>query len=126
MIHEDLSSGAKKKTEVVDVEVDRHRPSVRGFRNTRFFGSHLESFNSFTDDTIRRSIYIKRERERKEILYAVNVRHVLPVHVVLELHLYWTVPRRLILVVVFILRYLCKKGEETKDETMKIVCCIRV
>lgn len=35
----------------------------------------------------------------------------LPVHVVLQLDLYWTVPRGLVLVVVLILRYLCEKRE---------------
>lgn len=42
----------------------------------------------------------------------------LPVHVVLQFHLYWTIPRGLILVVVFILRYLCNRGE---NSAMKMV-----
>lgn len=46
----------------------------------------------------------------------------LPVHVVLQFHLYWAVPRGLILVVVFIFRCLCKK--ERRNGAMKIVCYI--
>jgi len=46
----------------------------------------------------------------------------LPVHVVLQLHLYWTVPRGLILVVVFILRYLCNRRRKRRDEDGPVIC----
>lgn len=116
----------RKKQERTQKSISHRSPRPSRFSKHAFLRL-APRFNSFTDDTIRRLTEREKEREKKNIT-AVKARHVrpLPVHVVLQLHLYWTVPRRLILVVVFILRYLCKKAEETKDETMKIVCYIRV
>lgn len=42
----------------------------------------------------------------------------LPVHVVLQLDFYWTIPRGLILVVVLILRYLCEKREQNDRDNL--------
>lgn len=131
MIHGDPSSGAKKEA---GEGGRRSRSATDHLVRLSRFSKHAflrlaPRFSSFMGDTIRRLREREREREKKKKnITAVKARHVrpLPVHVVLQLHLYWTVPRRLILVVVFILRYLCKKVEETKDETMKIVCYIRV
>lgn len=46
----------------------------------------------------------------------------LPVHVVLQLDLYRTIPRGLILVVVLILRYLCENREERNDRDNLLRC----
>lgn len=60
----------------------------------------------------RESVFARGKRARGVYIQ----RRLLPVHVVLQFHLYWTVPRGLILVVVFILRYLCKHSKKKRRD----------
>lgn len=113
---------------------DRSRPRlVRfaiidvGFRNTRaprgpLPSIRLDSFNSAGSlvalDRMkgRESVFARGKRARARARRVHTNGGSLPVHVVLQFHLYWTVPRGLILVVVFILRYLCKHSKKKRRD----------
>lgn len=113
MIHEDLSSGPVYKREERGGGAEVGHGSFASI--IRRFSEHaFPSIHSFIRTHRRHTSSRSNIETGRKIL--LGKMRLLPVHVVLQLHFYWTVPCRLILVVVFILRYLCKK--KRNDEEM--------
>lgn len=133
MIHEDLSSATPGRKKPRKQKSACSPPITRRFSRHEFLrfvrpGGFVHSFFQTVDTSPCVTVVARQKSEKNIWVYITHGKRrrtswrrslsLLPVHVVLQFHLYWTVPRGLILVVVFILRYLCNRR---KSRAMKMV-----